>query len=91
MIASAYTYRSAEKDGAWLTMTEAATKLGVTNHVIRRLIEERILPAEQVVAGAPYQIRAVDLADQRVAAALVRRGRPRRVGSANQIPMFPDP
>src|SRR3954471_17178010 len=86
-----HAYRSAEKDGAWLTMTEAATKLGVTNHVIRRLIEERILPAEQVVAGAPYQIRAVDLADQRVAAALVRRGRPHRVSSANQIPMFPDP
>ena len=86
-----HAYRSAEKDGAWLTMTEAATKLGVTNHVIRRLIEERILPAEQVVAGAPYQIRAVDLADQRIAAALVRRGRPYRVGSADQIPMFPDP
>jgi hypothetical protein len=86
-----HAYRSAEKDGAWLTMTEAATKLGVTNHVIRSLIKERILPAEQVVAGAPYQIRAVDLADQRVAAALVRRGRPHRVGSANQIPMFPDP
>ena len=86
-----HAYRSAEKDGAWLTMTEAATKLGVTNHVIRRLIEERILPAEQVVAGAPYQIRAADLADERIAAALVRRGRPHRVGSANQIPMFPDP
>jgi len=86
-----HAYRSAEKDGAWLTMTEAATKLGVTNHVIRRLIEERILPAEQVVAGAPYQIRAVDLADQRIAAALVRRGRPYRVGSADQVPMFPDP
>ena len=86
-----HAYRSAEKDGAWLTMTEAATKLGVTNHVIRRLIKERILPAEQVVAGAPYQIRAVDLADQRIAAALVHRGRPHRAGSANQIPMFPDP
>ena len=86
-----HAYRSAEKDGAWLTMTEAATKLGVTNHVIRRLIKERILPAEQVVAGAPYQIRAVDLADQRIATALVHRGRPHRAGSANQIPMFPDP
>ena len=86
-----HAYRSAEKDGAWLTMTEAATKLGVTNHVVRRLIKERILPTEQVVAGAPYQIRAVDLADERIAAALVRRGRPHRAGSANQIPMFPDP
>ena len=85
-----HAYRSAEKNGAWLTMTEAAAKLGVTNHVIRRLIKERILPAEQVVAGAPYQIRAADLADERIAAALLRRSRPHRVGSTNQIPMFPD-
>jgi excisionase family DNA binding protein len=85
-----HAYRSAEKNGAWLTMTEAAAKLGVTNHVIRRLIKERILPAEQVVAGAPYQIRAADLADERIAAALLRRNRPHRVGSANQISMFPD-
>ena len=85
-----HAYRSAEKNGAWLTMTEAAAQLGVTNHVIRRLIKERILPAEQVVAGAPYQIRAADLADERVAAALLRRNRPHRVGSANQISMFPD-
>ena len=27
-----HAYRSAEKNGAWLTMTEAAAKLGVTNH-----------------------------------------------------------
>ena len=36
-----HAYRSAEKNGEWLTMTEAAAKLGVTNHVIRRLIKER--------------------------------------------------
>src|SRR5262245_10228271 len=56
-----HAYRSAEKDGAWLTMTEAAKALGVTNHRIRRLIETGVLPAEQVVPGAPYQIRAGDL------------------------------
>ena len=50
-------YRSAEKNGEWLTMSEAATRLGVTNHVIRRLIKNRVLSAEQVVPGAPYQIR----------------------------------
>ncbi|NTW03770.1 MAG: hypothetical protein HGA19_21270, partial [Oscillochloris sp.] len=27
-----HAYRSAEKDGAWLTMTEAAAALGVTSH-----------------------------------------------------------
>jgi excisionase family DNA binding protein len=40
-------YRSAHKDGQWLTMSEAAAKLGVNNHRIRRLIEEGLLPAKQ--------------------------------------------
>jgi DNA invertase Pin-like site-specific DNA recombinase len=43
-----HAYRSAEKNGEWLTMTEAAGKLGVTNHRIRRLIKDRVLAAEQV-------------------------------------------
>src|SRR5436305_1451031 len=34
-----HAYRSAEKDGEWLTMTEAAKALGVTNHAIRHLIK----------------------------------------------------
>ena len=56
--------------GEWLTMSEAAAKLGVSNHQIRRLIKEGILAAEQVVPDAPYQIRASDLQDERVTAAL---------------------
>ena len=56
-----HAFRSAEKDGVWLTMREAAAKLGVTSHVIRRLIQDRVLPAEQVVPGAPWQIQAKDL------------------------------
>jgi DNA invertase Pin-like site-specific DNA recombinase len=85
-----HAYRSAEKNGEWLTMSEAAAKLGVTNHQIRRLIKERVLAAEQVVARAPYQIRVHDLQDERVIAALARKGRPCRVISENQTPMFPD-
>jgi excisionase family DNA binding protein len=73
-----HAYRSAEKNGEWLTMSEAAATLGVTNHQIRRLIKDRILAAEQVVPGAPYQIRASDLQDERVLAAIRRTGRPRR-------------
>src|SRR5205807_400773 len=42
-----HAYRSAEKDGRWLTMTEAARALGVTNHTLRRLIKTGVLPAEQ--------------------------------------------
>jgi excisionase family DNA binding protein len=85
-----HAFRSAEKNGKWLTMTEAATRLGVTHHRIRRLIKGGILPAEQVVPGAPYQIRADDLQQERVAAAIGRTGRPCRIVPANQLPMFPD-
>ena len=35
-----HAYRSAEKDGEWLTMSEAATTLRVTHHRIRRLIKD---------------------------------------------------
>jgi excisionase family DNA binding protein len=82
--------RSAEKDGEWLTMSEAATTLGVTHHRMRRLIKDGILPAEQVVPGAPYQIRADDLQQERVAAAIERTGHPCRSVPANQLLMFPD-
>jgi len=85
-----HAYRSAEKNGEWLTMTEAAATLGVTHHRIRRLIKGGILPAEQVVPGAPYQIRADDLQQERVAAAIGRTGRPCRIVPANQLPIFPD-
>jgi excisionase family DNA binding protein len=85
-----HAYRSAEKNGEWLTMTEAATQLGVTNHRIRRLIKDRVLAAEQVVPGAPYQIRASDLQDERVIAAVGRTGRPCRVDLENQLAMFTD-
>src|SRR5262245_36678120 len=85
-----HAYRSAEKNGEWLTMSEAATMLGVTHHRIRRLIKEGILPAEQVVPGAPHQILIADLQRERVAAAIGRTGRPCRIAPANQLPMFPD-
>jgi excisionase family DNA binding protein len=84
-----HAYRSADKNGQWLTMSEAAATLGVTRHTIRRLIKDRILAADQVVVGAPYQIRASDLQDERVSIALERRGRPCRADPENQPPMFP--
>jgi DNA invertase Pin-like site-specific DNA recombinase len=83
-----HAYRSAEKDGQWLTMSEAAAKLGVTNHRIRRLIKDQVLAAEQVVPGAPFQIRAIDLDDERVRAALARTSRPCRADSGSQMSMF---
>ena len=85
-----HAYRSAEKNGEWLTMTDAAKSLGVTNHAIRRAIKDGILPAEQVVPDAPYQIRASDLQDQKVIAEILRKGRPCRPKIENQTQMFPD-
>jgi excisionase family DNA binding protein len=85
-----HAYRSAEKDGAWLTMTEAAKALGVTNHLIRRLIKTGALPAEQVVRGAPYQIRADDLSSTEVQSAIARTSRPRRLTETDTLPMFTD-
>jgi DNA invertase Pin-like site-specific DNA recombinase len=83
-----HAYRSAEKNGEWLTMSEAAKLVGVTNHVIRHLIKEHILPAQQVVPDAPYQIRASDLQSEAVTAAIARKHRPYRVDADGQLPMF---
>ncbi len=83
-----HAYRSAEKGGEWLTMSEAAATLGVTHHVIRRLIRDKLLAAEQVVPGAPYQIRVSDLQADQVGAAVKRRTRPCRSGQQNELPMF---
>lgn len=85
-----HAYRSAEKDGEWLTMSESAVVLGVTNHTIRRLVKTGVLPAVQVVSGAPYQIRADDLRSETVKAAAARKSRPCRVADDITIPMFTD-
>lgn len=83
-----HAYQSAEKDGVWLTMTEAAKALGVTNHRIRGLIKTGVLSAEQVVPGAPFQIRAEDLQSPQVKSAAARKGRPCRFADADTLPMF---
>ena len=83
-----HAYRSADKDGEWATMSEAAKALGVTNHIVRRLIRTNILPAKQVVPGAPYQIRKKDLHSDHVKAALERKRRPCRPDDQSTIPMF---
>lgn len=85
-----HAYRSADKDGTWLTMREAAQHCGVTSHRIRRLIEAGVLPAVQVVPGAPYQILAKDLQSEAVVREMERNGRPCQLDDKNQIPMFID-
>src|SRR5215217_5775725 len=84
-----HAYRSAEKGGEWLTMSEAAAALGVTNHFVRRLIKDGALAAEQVVPGAPYQIKAADLREAHVTEALAPRNGPHRSGRQTELPIFP--
>ncbi len=69
-------------------MSEAAKLVGVIHYFIRHLIKERILPAEQVVPDAPYQIRASDLHCEAVTAAIARKHRPCRFNVDGQLPMF---
>jgi DNA invertase Pin-like site-specific DNA recombinase len=83
-------YRSAEKNGEWLTLRDAAAKLGVSHHQIRKLIKAGILNSEQIMPDAPHQIRAADLASEQVVAALKQKGRPCRVDSERQSIMFPN-
>lgn len=83
-----YAYKSAEKDGDWLTMSEAAKALGVTHYMIRRLINDKVLPAEQVMPDAPWQIRESDLRSEAVTVALARKHRPCHNKVEGQLPMF---
>jgi DNA invertase Pin-like site-specific DNA recombinase len=82
-------YRSADKNGDWLTLRDAAAKLGVSHHQIRKLIKAGVLVSEQIMPDAPHQIRAADLASDQVVAALKRKGRPCWLDSEKQISMFP--
>lgn len=59
-------------------------------HRIRHLIKTKVLSAEQVVPGAPDQIRASDLASATVQAAIARKARPCRIADAETLPMFTD-
>ena len=83
-------YLSAEKDGEWLTMRDAAKVLGTTHHTLRRLIKAKILPAVQLVPDAPWQIKVSDLSLDAVKTAIARKGRPCRGSDDSTLPMFTD-
>lgn len=68
-----------------LTLEAAATMLGVSPSAVRSLITRGLLPATQVVATAPWVIRAADLANDAVQA-YVRAVRARR-----PVPQIVDP
>jgi hypothetical protein len=87
-------YESAVKDGRCLTMLEAARTLDVTCHVIRRLVRDGGLPAQQVMSDAPWQILAADLERPDVQRAVLqrrsRRGRPYRNSRDTRTLTIPD-
>jgi len=76
----------------WITMRQAAEILQVSTMVIRRLIVQKILPAQQLVKFAPWVIERshLELAPVRRAIRVVHSGRrsPLIVHSHNQTRMF---
>lgn len=78
------------KQAAWLTIEQAATALGVSHTVIRRLIREDLLPATQVVPSTPWIIDRESLALPAVAIAIsaVQTGRQLQTPNPQQ-PEFP--
>jgi excisionase family DNA binding protein len=65
------------KKNAWVTVEQAARELGVSHTVIRRLIREGTLPAQQVVESTPWIIARESLKQNEVQTAVtaVRSGR----------------
>jgi hypothetical protein len=77
-----------------ISLAEAAQRLNLSPPSVRKMIDEKILPARQVVECAPWQIPAEGLDSevvQRVAANLRNRVRtPRSEISEEQQSMFSD-
>jgi excisionase family DNA binding protein len=60
-------YRDGERaERGEVTMEEAAKVLNISEATVRRLIQEKTLPATQHCKGAPWVIRVADLRDPRV-------------------------
>jgi hypothetical protein len=57
---------SAEQQKSRLNLQQAAEQLDVSVTVVRRLIERKIIPATQIVSGAPWQIDAKDISVNKV-------------------------
>lgn len=60
-------YREGERaERGEATLEEAAAVLKVSEATVRRLIQEKVLPAAQHCKGAPWVIRAADLENETV-------------------------
>jgi hypothetical protein len=54
-------------------MSQAAQRLGVSTTVVRRLIDGKILPATQILPGAPWAIDAQVVASREVIQPALKR------------------
>lgn len=67
-------YRDGERaERGEMTLEEAATILNVSEATVRRLIQEKVLPAQQLCKGAPWVIRASAIDDDTVRSAADNR------------------
>lgn len=82
---------SPERADGWLTLGQAAAALGTSTVTVRRLIDRRILPAQQVIAHAPWFIAPDSVRLPQVIAAVRklqqegRRLRPRATPPSNNF------
>jgi len=87
-------YNPANTDASMLTLEQAALQLQISEHSVRRLINEKILPAKQIVFGAPWQIAAESLTLPGVTEAAAQIKRRRYLPQARQVegqtPLFSD-
>jgi hypothetical protein len=78
----------------WLTMQQAASALGVSDAVVRRLVAQKTLPAKQIVKFSPWMIELehLELPAVHRAIGLVHTGRRdgSRMPNNRQTRMFCD-
>jgi excisionase family DNA binding protein len=74
-----------------LTLEQAAERLSANRKTVRRLIEKKILPATQIVPGAPWEIPEESVQSSAVMEAIKRmatRPRPRTENREGQESLF---
>jgi DNA invertase Pin-like site-specific DNA recombinase len=82
---------ASERADGWLTLTQAAAALGISTATVRRLIDRRVLPAQQVIAHAPWFIAPDSVRLPQVMAAVKKlqeggqRPRPRGTPPGNNL------
>lgn len=73
-------HKRGRRDPDILSLAQAALFCQVSNTSIKRLVREKILPMQQLVAKAPWEIRKSDLQAQPVQDALARLRRAGKLG-----------